>query len=80
MFDLDRCFSQWYNRRYNRPIVAPIHIKHVHSTVYYQWATYQKYDQRGCELPSAYGALVDFSSADPKLGYRLPVGSLYTHY
>ena len=39
-------------------IVAPIHIKHVHSGVSYQWAIYQKYDQRGHESPSGYGPLL----------------------
>ena len=38
-------------------IVAPIHIKHVYSSVSYQWAIYQKYDQGGHELPSVYGPL-----------------------
>ena len=52
MFYLNRC----YNRHYNRPIVAPIHIKHVHSSMSYHQATYQKYDRRGHELPSGYGA------------------------
>ena len=53
MFDLG-----WrYNRQYNWPIVLPINIKHVHSSVSYQWAIYQKYDRRGCESPSGYGAL-----------------------
>ena len=31
------------------PIVTPIHIKHVHSSVSYQWAIYQKYNWRGHE-------------------------------
>ena len=48
------------NRRYNRSIVAPIveliQIKHVHSSVSYQWAIYQKYDRRCHESPSGYGA------------------------
>ena len=51
MFDLNR----WYNRRYNWGntwlIVALIHIKHVHSSVSYQWATYQKYNRCGHESP-----------------------------
>ena len=45
MFDLNRL----YNRCYNWPIVAPIDIKHVHSSMIY--------DRRGCESPSGYGAL-----------------------
>ena len=36
-------------------IVALIHIKHVHSSGSYQWATYQKYDRYGHESPSGYG-------------------------
>ena len=56
MFDQDR--------QYNRPTAvltavptgAPILIKHVHSSLSYQRATYQKYDWRGHELPSGYGA------------------------
>ena len=39
----------------NRP---PIQIKPVHSSISYQQATYQKYDRRGRESPSGYGALV----------------------
>ena len=38
----------------NRP---PIQIKPVHFNISYQQATYQKYDRRGRELPSGYGAL-----------------------
>ena len=49
--------NQSYNRRCNRPIAAPIHIKHVQYSFSYQWATYQKYDWCGCESPSGYGAL-----------------------
>ena len=49
MFDLNRC--------YNLPIVAPFHIKHIHSSVSYQWTIYQKYDRNGCESSSGYGAL-----------------------
>ena len=57
MFNMDR--------RYNRPIVAPIvspivpliQIKHVHSSVSYQRATYQRYDRCGFRLPSGYGPL-----------------------
>ena len=53
------------NWQYNRPIAALIvvpivvlmEIKHVHSTVSYQWAAYQKYDPRGHALPSGYGSL-----------------------
>ena len=33
----------------------PIQIKHVHSSISYQQATYQKYDRRGQESPSGYG-------------------------
>ena len=54
------------DRPYNRPIVAPIvspivptiQIKHVHSSVSYQRATYQRYDRHGPESPSGYGPLV----------------------
>ena len=50
------------NRWYNRPIVplivvlivAPIQIKHVHSSVLYQSVISQKYDQCGQALPSGY--------------------------
>ena len=48
MFDLNRQPILW-------AIVVPIQIKHVHSSVIYQQATYQKYDQRGHESPSGYG-------------------------
>ena len=41
----------------NRPIVAPIQIKHVHFSVSYQQATNQKYDRRAHESPSGYGPL-----------------------
>ena len=47
-----------HNRRYNRPIIAPICIKPVHSSLSYQQAIHQKYDRRGRELPSGYGPLV----------------------
>ena len=41
------------NQRYNQPIVAPIvalivvpiQIKHVHSSLSYQWAIYQRYNR-----------------------------------
>ena len=46
-----------YNWGYDRPIVPPFHTKHVHSSVSYQWATYQKYDRRGHESPNGYGPL-----------------------
>ena len=49
MFDL-----KW---RYDRPILGPIIIKPVHSSYPYQWAIYQKYNRRGHESPSGYGAL-----------------------
>ena len=39
-----------------KPIEAPIQIKHVHSSLSYQQATYQKYDRRGQESSSGYGA------------------------
>ena len=53
------------NRSYNWPIVAPIvsaivpliQIKHVHSSVSYQWPTYQKYNRHRHESPSGYGPL-----------------------
>ena len=54
--------------RYNLPIVAPIvsaiQIKHVHSSVSYQWAIYQKYHLRGRESPSGYGALKNCQSGN----------------
>ena len=37
------------------PIVLPIKIKHVHSSVSYQQATYRKYNRRGHKSPSGYG-------------------------
>ena len=40
------------------PIVAPIHIKHVHSSLSYQLTTYPKSDWRGRESPSGYGPLL----------------------
>ena len=58
MFDLNRWYNQRYNQRYNRPIVPPIHIKHVHSSLSYQQATYPKYDRCAHVSPSGYGALV----------------------
>ena len=49
------------NKRYDLPIVAsivaPIQIKHVHSSVSYHWAIHQNYYQCGHELPNGYGAL-----------------------
>ena len=55
MFSIFHKF-QIYNWRYIRPIVAPIaapiHIKHVHSSVSYRWEIYQKYDRRGHESPN----------------------------
>ena len=33
------------------------HIKYVHSIVSYQWAIYQKYDQRGHASPNGYWLL-----------------------
>ena len=60
------------NRHYDRPENRlPIQIKHVHSSVSYQHATYQKYDRRGHELPSGYGPSVipwpfeDYASHNP---------------
>ena len=51
MFDLNwRC-----NWSIVAPSVAPIQIKHVHSSVSYQWAMYQNYDRSGYALPSGYG-------------------------
>ena len=38
-------------------IIASIQIKHVHSSLSYQQATYQKYDRRGHKSPSGYGPL-----------------------
>ena len=57
MFYLNQRYNRRYDRRYNPPYVSPIHIKHVHSSVSYQWATYQKTDRHADELPSGYGAL-----------------------
>ena len=49
--------NDWhYNQCYNWPIEAPIQIKHVHSSVLYQWPIYIKYDRRGHESPRGYGA------------------------
>ena len=46
------------NRQTNLLAIAvPIQIKHVHSSVSYQQATYQKYDRRYHESPSGYGPL-----------------------
>ena len=42
------------------PIVALVSIKHVNSSVSYQWAISQKYHWHGHESPSGYGPL-DFS-------------------
>ena len=42
------------DRLENRP---PIQIKHVHSSLSYQQATYQKNDRHGQESPSGYGDL-----------------------
>ena len=62
-YDTLECTCLIYNRRYNRPIVPtivpPIQIKHVHSSFSYQQAIYQKYNRRGNESPSGYGALRD---------------------
>ena len=53
MFDL----NSRYNRRYNRPILAPI----VDQTSTFQcpipMGDLSKYDRRGHESPSGYGAL-----------------------
>ena len=57
MFDLNWRYNQCYNQSIEVPIVAPIHIKYVHSSVLYQWAIYQKYDRHGHALPSGYVAL-----------------------
>ena len=54
-FDQDRQYNQWYDRWYDRPIVPPIYIKPVYSSVSYQWAITQKYSRRGRESPSGYG-------------------------
>ena len=40
MFNMNRR----YNRHYKRPIVAPIHIKHIHSNVSYRRVVYQRYN------------------------------------
>ena len=56
------------NWRYNQPFVAPIasaivppiHIKHVHASVSYQLAIYQKHNRRGREMPTGYEALPHF--------------------
>ena len=53
MFYMNRCYS----RVIALPIIAPIHIKHVHSSVSYQQATYQKYEWCGHESPNGYGPL-----------------------
>ena len=53
MFNLNR----HYDHLENRP---PIQIKHVHSSVSYQQATYQIYNRRGQESSSGYGPLGRF--------------------
>ena len=50
MFDLNRRPILW-------AIVVPIQIKHVHYSVSYQQATYQKYNRCDHESPSGYGPL-----------------------
>ena len=58
------------NWRYNQPIVAPlvppivlpIQIKHVHSSVSYQWVIYQKYNRHGHASPSGYGPFAHFQN------------------
>ena len=54
MFDLNQRYNRLYDWRCVWPIVSPIHIKHVHSSVAYQCAIYKKYDWRGHESPSGY--------------------------
>ena len=54
MFDQDR----QYNRQCDRPIVPPIHIKPVYSSVSYQLVIIKKYSRRGRESPSGYGPFV----------------------
>ena len=51
MFDLNRRPILWV-------ICTPIQIKHVHSNVSYQQATYPRYNRRGHESPSGYSPLV----------------------
>ena len=50
------------NQPFVVPIVVPIHIKHVHFSVSYQWVIYQKFDWRGHESPSGYGPLLNIVS------------------
>ena len=50
MFDLNQRPILW-------AIVAPIQIKHVHSSVSYQQAINPIYDRHVYELPSGYGPL-----------------------
>ena len=77
MFDLGRR----YNRRYNRPIVAPIQIKHVHSSIPYQRAIYEKYGRHGRELPSGYGALGQtFSNLFKKLDFLTILERYYLRF
>ena len=61
MFNMNQGYKRPIVERIVAPIVLPIElpipIKHVHSCVSYQWATSQKYDQRGCGTPSGNGAL-----------------------
>ena len=58
MFNMKLGYNRHYSWHYNWPIIAPIDIKHVHYSVSNQWAIYyKKYDRRGCESPSGYGAL-----------------------
>ena len=47
-------FESVADRPENRPLIQ---INHVHSSVSYQQATYQKYDRHGHKSPSGYGPL-----------------------
>ena len=55
MFDLNQRYNQLIVQPIVALIVAPIQIKHVHSSVSYQWPIYEKYDRHGHALPSGYG-------------------------
>ena len=61
MFDVNRRPILW-------AILLPIQIKHVHSSISYQQAIYQRYNLRGCESPSGY---VPLELCDPLAYHEL---------
>ena len=70
-FNTNRRYNRRCNRCYNRPIVAPIKIKPVHSSLSYQQAIYHNDDRRGRQLPSGNGPLV---YKTPKLSLLFVLG------